>query len=148
MDEEDLEFFRSEPLPLAEEVQRFADNLGMFDQPPHLLIETGSNDPNSDFYDLSSPLWSVVRENEMKLNKYRLGDSTWNIYITTLIADRSSSVRSIDDRKTSDILKLLKICRLAKRWTYTDLAWSTALRTRTPESVSRKALMRRQCGVE
>lgn len=141
MDEQEAESFCSKPLPLAEEFQRVAKKFVKFDQPPTMLIATGSNNPNSDFYNQKSTLESVIRENEMKCNEYRTGDSIWDVYITTLIADRSSNVQSSDCTKTSDVLNLLKACRLAKRWTYTDLTWSTALRKRIPESVSKKALL-------
>lgn len=138
VDELEAEFFRSEPLPMAEEYQRVAEKIGMFDQSYTLLIGTGSSSHESDFYDQKSPLGPVIRENEMKHSKYRTGDCIWDVYIMTLIADRSQDTNC---RKTRDFLNILKICRLAKRWTYTDLAWSTALTKRIPESVSRKAIL-------
>lgn len=66
VDEQEAEFLRSEPLPMAEEHQRVAEKFGMLDQPYTLLVGTGSNGHKSDFYGWKSPLGSVVRENEMK----------------------------------------------------------------------------------
>lgn len=137
IDERELDILRSEPLPLAEEFDRLAHQFGDFEEPPMILIADGATNPKNNF----SPLGFVEKEGQMTQGQYRTKESLWEVYITTLIADRVSNIGLPSSKTTRDILDLLKIFKLARRWTYTDLGWSTALVKRIPESVSQKALI-------
>ncbi|KAF2119135.1 heterokaryon incompatibility protein-domain-containing protein [Lophiotrema nucula] len=80
--------------------------------------------------------WSVLHELEMKNFSYRTGRSLWEAYITTLIANRTST-----EDKANKYLDMLDLVRETKGYLHSHFSWSLGLTHRLPESVKEKAFV-------